>query len=39
VTFVHAEKIGYGPEARTASLEAAKVKISELVGAELVKAA
>ena len=39
VTFVHAEKIGYGPEARTASLEAAKVKISEVVGAELVKAA
>ena len=39
VTFVHAEKIGYGPEARTASLEAAKAKISEVVGAELVKAA
>ena len=39
VTFVHAEKIGYGPEARSASLEAAKAKISEVVGAELVKAA
>ena len=39
VTFVHAEKIGYGPEARTASLEAAKAKISEVVGAELEKAA
>jgi FMN-dependent NADH-azoreductase len=39
VTFVHAEKIGYGPDARTASLEAAKAKISEVVGVELVKAA
>jgi FMN-dependent NADH-azoreductase len=39
VTFVHAEKIGYGPEARSASIEAAKAKISEVVGSELVKAA
>jgi FMN-dependent NADH-azoreductase len=39
VTFVHAEKIGYGPEARSASIEAAKGKISEVVGRELVKAA
>ena len=39
VTFVHAEKIGYGPEARTASIEAAKAKISEVVERELVKAA
>jgi FMN-dependent NADH-azoreductase len=39
VTFVHAEKIGYGPEARTASLEAAKAKISEVVGAKLAEAA
>jgi FMN-dependent NADH-azoreductase len=39
VTFVHAEKIGYGPEARTASLEAAKAKISDVVGNALVKAA
>jgi FMN-dependent NADH-azoreductase len=27
VTFVHAEKIGYGPEARTASLESARQQI------------
>jgi FMN-dependent NADH-azoreductase len=39
VTFVHAEKIGYGPEARTASLEAAKARISEVVGTKLEKAA
>jgi FMN-dependent NADH-azoreductase len=39
VTFVHAEKIGYGPEARSASLEAAKAKISDVVGTALVKAA
>lgn len=39
VTFVHAEKIGYGPEARTASIAAAKTKISEVVGDALVKAA
>jgi FMN-dependent NADH-azoreductase len=39
VTFVHAEKIGYGPEARTASIEAAKSKISDVVGGALVKAA
>jgi FMN-dependent NADH-azoreductase len=39
VTFVHAEKIGFGPDARTASLEAAKARISQVVGVELVKAA
>jgi FMN-dependent NADH-azoreductase len=39
VTFVRAEKIGYGPEARTASVEAAKAHISEVVDAELAKAA
>ncbi len=39
VTFVHAEKIGYGPEARAAALESAKAKISEVVGLRLVKAA
>ena len=39
VTFVHAEKIGYGPEARSASIEQAKAKISEVVERELVKAA
>ena len=39
VTFVRAEKIGYGPEARTASLNAAKAQLSEIVSTELVKAA
>jgi len=39
VIFVHAEKIGYGPDARSASLESAKGRISEVVRAELVKAA
>ena len=39
VTFVHAEKIGYGPEARSASIEAAKAKISAVVERELVEAA
>src|SRR6476469_4323472 len=35
VTFVRAEKIGYGPEARTAAIEGAKAQISEVVDAEL----
>jgi FMN-dependent NADH-azoreductase len=39
VAFVRAEKIGYGPEARTASIEAARARISEVVGMPLVKAA
>ncbi len=39
VTFVRAEKIGYGPEARAASIEAAKAQISEVAGTPLVKAA
>ena len=39
VTFVRAEKIGYGPEARTAAIEGAKAQISEVVDAELAKAA
>jgi FMN-dependent NADH-azoreductase len=39
VTFVHAEKIGYGPEARTAAIEAAKARISQVVGSALVRAA
>ena len=39
VTFIHAEKIGYGPEARAAALESAKAKISEVIGAEVSKAA
>ena len=39
VTFVRAEKIGYGPDARTAAIEDAKAQISEVVHAELAKAA
>jgi FMN-dependent NADH-azoreductase len=39
VTFVRAEKIGYGPEARTAALAAAKASIAEVVGGALIKAA
>ena len=39
VTFVRAEKIGYGPEARTAAVAGAKARIAEVVGTELVKAA
>lgn len=31
VTFIHAEKIGYGPEARAAAIEAANVRIAEVV--------
>ncbi len=32
VTFVHAEKIGYGPEARAAALDAARRRIVEITG-------
>jgi FMN-dependent NADH-azoreductase len=39
VTFVRAEKIGYGPDARTAAIEDAKAQISDVVHAELAKAA
>jgi FMN-dependent NADH-azoreductase len=39
VTFVHAEKIGYGPDAREAALKHAKARISELVSEPLVRAA
>ena len=39
MTFVRAEKIGYGPEARTAAVAGAKARIAEVVGTELVKAA
>lgn len=39
VTFVHAEKIGYGPEARAAALEAARAKISDLARGDLKRAA
>lgn len=30
VTFVHAEKIGFGPDARAAAIEAAKAKLAEI---------
>src|SRR5262249_18034238 len=39
VTFVHAEKIGYGPEARVAALAHARQHIDSLAGAELSNAA
>jgi FMN-dependent NADH-azoreductase len=38
VTFVRAEKIGYGPEARDASLAQAKLEISMLAGRERIEA-
>ena len=39
VTFVRAEKIGYGPEARAAALAGAKARIAELAGEALPRAA
>ena len=39
VTFVHAEKIGYGPEARTAALDGARRKLVSLMDADIAKAA
>jgi FMN-dependent NADH-azoreductase len=39
VTFVHAEKIGYGPDARAAALAGAKARIAELAGEPLPRAA
>ena len=39
VTFVHAEKLGYGPEAREAALKQAKSRISELAALPLERAA
>jgi len=39
ITFVRAEKIGYGPEARAAAIAAAKAKIAEVVQAPLEEAA
>ncbi len=35
VTFVHAEKIGYGPEARAAALDAARGRIVEITGEDV----
>src|SRR3984957_7552420 len=39
ITFVHAEKIGFGPDAREAAVNAARAKISAIVGGTLAKAA
>jgi FMN-dependent NADH-azoreductase len=39
VTFVHAEKIGYGPDARTAALKLAKTRIARLAQPALASAA
>ena len=39
VTFVHAEKIGYGPEARAVAITAARRKIEALAGTGLAAAA
>jgi len=39
VTFVHAEKLGYGPDARDAALKHAKARISELAAPPLHRAA
>jgi FMN-dependent NADH-azoreductase len=39
VAFVHAEKLGYGPEARAAALEAARSRIARLVEMPLPQAA
>jgi FMN-dependent NADH-azoreductase len=39
VAFIHAEKIGFGPDAREAALSGAKAKISAMVAETLAKAA
>jgi FMN-dependent NADH-azoreductase len=39
VTFVHAEKIGYGPEARAAALAGARARIAAIAGEQLPRAA
>jgi FMN-dependent NADH-azoreductase len=39
VTFVHAEKIGFGPEARAASVVQAKLRIAALTAPPLSSAA
>lgn len=39
VTFVHAEKIGYGPDARAAALEGARHHIESLAGTAMPRAA
>ncbi|MBP6545864.1 MAG: FMN-dependent NADH-azoreductase [Phenylobacterium sp.] len=39
VTFVQAEKIGYGPEARDAAIDGARARLAEIVGGDLSQAA
>jgi FMN-dependent NADH-azoreductase len=39
IAFVHAEKTGFGPEARAAAIEAAKARIAAVVDAPLIEAA
>ncbi|CAN5748079.1 FMN-dependent NADH-azoreductase AzoR3 [soil metagenome] len=39
VTFVQAEKIGYGPDARAAAIEGAKVRLADLIARPLSQAA
>ena len=39
VTFVQAEKIGYGPEARDAAIDGAKARLAEIIGRDLSQAA
>jgi FMN-dependent NADH-azoreductase len=39
VTFIHAEKMGFGPDARGAALRSAKQKIEAVVAGALAKAA
>jgi FMN-dependent NADH-azoreductase len=39
VTFVHAEKIGYGADARAAAIDGAKARLAEIIGGDLSQAA
>lgn len=39
VTFVQAEKIGYGPDARAAAIDGAKARLADLIGRDLSQAA
>jgi FMN-dependent NADH-azoreductase len=39
VTFVHAEKIGFGPQARDAAIAAAKMQLAALARQSIARAA
>ena len=39
VTFVRAEKIGYGPDAREAAIDAAKTRLAEIIARPVSQAA